>query len=85
MTHFLSLSFRFNRWMSIECIEKGLTTIESDVWSYGVVLWELFTRGTLPYTSLENCKILDFLKNENRLLWPETCPIEIYELMLGEN
>lgn len=37
------------RWMSPEALLYGRFTLESDVWSFGVVLWEVFTRGKLPY------------------------------------
>ncbi|KAK4336830.1 hypothetical protein RND71_043650 [Anisodus tanguticus] len=70
------------KWMAPECIEKYLTTVESDVWSYGILLWELMTRGNNPYPSLENYQVLDFLKAGGRMQRPETCPIQVYEIML---
>lgn len=53
-------------------------------WSFGILLWELQTRGNLPYVGYEGYEVVDFLKLGNRLPKPETCPLEAYELMLGK-
>ena len=42
------------RWMSPESISFGRFTLESDIWSYGVVLWEIFSFGIQPYCGLTN-------------------------------
>ncbi|PVD24994.1 hypothetical protein C0Q70_15491 [Pomacea canaliculata] len=48
------------RWMAIESIEKGTYTSKSDVWSMGIVLWELTTRGTTPYPGVEGWDLLRY-------------------------
>ena len=50
------------RWMSIETLEQKLFTTASDVWSFGIVMWEIFTFGMIPYMTLENDEILKFLQ-----------------------
>ena len=50
------------RWMSIETLEQNIFTTASDVWSFGVVMWEIFTFGMTPYMTLENEEILKHLQ-----------------------
>lgn len=57
-----------------------MTTIQ--IWSYGVLLWELMTRGNVPYPTLEGYDVLRYLKAGNRMQKPETCPDQVYEIML---
>jgi hypothetical protein len=52
------------------------------VWSYGVLLWELFSKGALPYTNLSNNQMGQYLLSGGRLLQPERCPFAVYELMI---
>jgi serine/threonine protein kinase len=70
------------KWMSPESIEKLIATSQGDVWSYGVLLWELMTRGNHPYPLLDNSQVLECVKRGERMRRPETCPLEVYELML---
>jgi len=70
------------RWTAIEGIEKNLFFLESDVWSFGVVLWEMFTRGEYPYKEIKDSNIKEFLLKGCRLSKPEDCPDKIYDLML---
>uniref|UniRef100_A0A3P9I2R8 receptor protein-tyrosine kinase n=1 Tax=Oryzias latipes TaxID=8090 RepID=A0A3P9I2R8_ORYLA len=66
------------RWMPPESIMYRRFTTESDVWSLGVVLWEIFTYGQPPKKNPLLLKI-----NNDFLLRPRTCPKEVYDLMLG--
>ncbi|XP_053376681.1 hepatocyte growth factor receptor-like [Mercenaria mercenaria] len=69
------------KWMSPESLEFGLFTHKSDVWSFGVVLWELLTRGVNPYPTVDNWDILRYLKAGRRLYKPDFCPDEMYRIM----
>lgn len=72
------------RWMAIEAIESGIYNTKTDVWSYGVLLWELLTRGVIPYPSVDNWEIINYLKSGRRLPKPnEYCPNILYEVMLS--
>ena len=50
-------------------------------WSFGIVLWEIFTLGGTPYPSLPTENLLDFLTEGNRMAQPHNCPDKIYTLM----
>ncbi|XP_055337298.1 vascular endothelial growth factor receptor 1-like [Paramacrobiotus metropolitanus] len=76
------------RWMSPESIIQRLFNQKSDVWSFGVLMWELFSLGETPYanSSLDISNLLDFLsslRNGTRMERPATCPVSIYSLMLS--
>ncbi len=51
-------------------------------WSFGVVLWEIFTLGGSPYPGLSADGLLKFLKDERRMEKPDDCPDEFYDLMI---
>ncbi|XP_059144020.1 hepatocyte growth factor receptor-like [Physella acuta] len=69
------------KWMAIESLEKGTYSPKSDVWSYGVVLWELMTRGLMPYPEVDNWDIIRYLKAGRRMPHPNYCPDQLYEIM----
>ncbi|XP_030856331.1 hepatocyte growth factor receptor [Strongylocentrotus purpuratus] len=71
------------RWMALECLERNIYNTRTDVWSFGVVMWELLTRGIVPYPSVDNVDILTFLHGGRRLSQPEHCPDHVYEVMLS--
>ncbi|XP_047470761.1 LOW QUALITY PROTEIN: vascular endothelial growth factor receptor 2-like [Penaeus chinensis] len=71
------------KWMSIEAIRDRIFSVQSDVWAYGVTLWELFTLGSTPYPGVEvNKDFLTFLENGNRMDRPKYANQEIYRLLL---
>ncbi|XP_077486498.1 uncharacterized protein LOC144097734 [Amblyomma americanum] len=70
------------KWMAPESLEKGIYSYKSDVWSYGVLLWELITRGVTPYPDVDHFEIVDFLKQGRRMQRPDFCPRELYRIML---
>ncbi len=56
----------------------------SDVWSYGVVLWEMFSLGAIPYPGMEpGMRLYEFLARGERMRCPERCPGYAYDIMLG--
>uniref|UniRef100_T1JJ62 Protein kinase domain-containing protein n=1 Tax=Strigamia maritima TaxID=126957 RepID=T1JJ62_STRMM len=69
------------RWLSIEAIRDSLYTTKSDVWAFGVVLWEICTLGGFPYASVPDSAFPDYLINGNRLQKPDNCSEEIYLIM----
>lgn len=70
------------KWMAPEVTESLEFNTQSDVWSYGVLLWELLTRGVTPYPDVSNSDLPGYLETGNRMKKPRQCPENIYELML---
>eukprot|EP00118_Oscarella_pearsei_P012188 m.87391 g.87391 ORF g.87391 m.87391 type:complete len:80 (+) comp36543_c0_seq1:240-479(+) len=64
--------------MSIEAIADRLFSEKSDIWSFGIVLWEICTLGCFPYPLVGTKNLLGNLVKGNRLERPETCSEELY-------
>uniref|UniRef100_UPI00358ED715 BDNF/NT-3 growth factors receptor-like n=1 Tax=Myxine glutinosa TaxID=7769 RepID=UPI00358ED715 len=71
------------RWMPPESIMYRRFTAESDVWSLGVVFWEIFTFGKQPWYQLSNNEVIDCITQGRVLERPRACPLEVYDLMLA--
>ncbi|XP_041648486.1 high affinity nerve growth factor receptor isoform X2 [Cheilinus undulatus] len=71
------------RWMPPESIMYRKFTTESDIWSFGVVLWEIFTYGKQPWYQLSNSEAIECITQGRELERPRTCPKEVYLLMQG--
>ncbi|XP_070547489.1 ephrin type-A receptor 4a-like [Ptychodera flava] len=69
------------RWIAPEVLSGNAYTAESDVWSFGVLLWEIFSFGDIPYETLEDDDVKEFIENGNRLEIPSGCTESIYQLM----
>ncbi|XP_019643858.1 PREDICTED: tyrosine-protein kinase shark-like isoform X2 [Branchiostoma belcheri] len=69
------------RWMAYESLFYNVYTIQSDVWSYGVLLWEILTMGKLPYQGIKGKKMMNMIKAGYRLEKPVLCPDDIYDVM----
>lgn len=65
------------RWMSPEAIRDGISTYYSDVWSYGIVLYEMATLGAQPYQGLANAEVVSYITGGNILERPEGCPAKL--------
>lgn len=70
------------RWLPPESIIYRKFTIYSDIWSFGVVLWEIFTHGKQPWYELSNKEVLDYIQKNIVLEKPNNCPDAVYKLML---
>ncbi|XP_022784868.1 mast/stem cell growth factor receptor Kit-like [Stylophora pistillata] len=69
------------KWMAPESISYSIFTIKSDVWSYGILLWEMATMGSVPYPTLTNSEVCRVLKTGFRMERPDMCSDEVYGLM----
>ncbi|XP_050996281.1 macrophage-stimulating protein receptor [Acomys russatus] len=70
------------KWMALESLQTYRFTTKSDVWSFGVLLWELLTRGAPPYPHINPFDLTHFLAQGRRLPQPEYCPNSLYQVML---
>uniref|UniRef100_A0A2K5SF98 Protein tyrosine kinase 7 (inactive) n=1 Tax=Cebus imitator TaxID=2715852 RepID=A0A2K5SF98_CEBIM len=70
------------RWMSPEAILEGDFSTKSDVWAFGVLMWEVFTHGEMPHDGQADDEVLaDLQAGKARLPQPEGCPSKLYRLM----
>ncbi|CAL8072142.1 unnamed protein product [Calicophoron daubneyi] len=71
------------RWMAPECFIADCYTSKSEVWSFGILMWEVFALGATPYPSLSNKDIPGWLANGNRNSKPDLATVDLYGLMLN--
>uniref|UniRef100_A0A4X2JTI9 Tyrosine-protein kinase receptor n=1 Tax=Vombatus ursinus TaxID=29139 RepID=A0A4X2JTI9_VOMUR len=69
------------RWMAPESLKDGVFTTYSDVWSFGVVLWEISSLAEQPYQGLSNEQVLKFVMDGGYLDQPDNCPERVNSLM----
>ena len=87
-SHYYRIHGRFSlpvRWMAFECF-YGKFSQKSDVWAFGVTLWEIFTLAKQqPYSDMSDKQVVEnAIKGKNRkiLSKPDMCPLEVYKIML---
>ncbi|XP_076252921.1 tyrosine-protein kinase Fer isoform X1 [Rhynchophorus ferrugineus] len=70
------------KWTAPEALNFGKYTSLCDVWSYGILCWEIFSRGGTPYSGMNNSKAREKIDSGYRMPAPENTPDEMYRLML---
>lgn len=66
------------RWLALESLTHQVYTTHSDVWSYGILLWEIITLGGNPYPGVQTHELLDLLLKGYRMSCPSNCSPEMY-------
>ncbi|XP_071400069.1 tyrosine-protein kinase receptor TYRO3, partial [Centroberyx affinis] len=69
------------KWIALESLADNVYTTQSDVWAFGVTMWEIMARGQTPYPGVENSEIYEYLIKGERLKQPADCRDDIYEIM----
>ncbi|XP_024228982.1 tyrosine-protein kinase Fer isoform X1 [Oncorhynchus tshawytscha] len=69
------------KWTAPEALNYGRYSSESDVWSYGILLWETFSLGVCPYPGMTNQQAREQVEKGYRMSCPQKCPDEVYKVM----
>ena len=70
------------KWTAPEALMYSRYTIKSDVWSFGILLYELITFGSTPYELMDNTQVIEEVKNNYRIPCPKDCPERLYMIMM---
>ncbi|NXN54952.1 YRK kinase, partial [Rynchops niger] len=70
------------KWTAPEAALFGKFTIKSDVWSFGILLTELVTKGRVPYPGMNNREVLEQVERGYRMQCPGNCPPSLHEVMV---
>ncbi|TPP55975.1 Receptor protein-tyrosine kinase [Fasciola gigantica] len=71
------------RWMPLDSIIYGKFTVESDIWAYGVLMWEVWSGGMRPYANYSDSDVLDLIRARKLLSKPTSCSTKVYAFMNG--
>uniref|UniRef100_A0A8C6KNN3 Tyrosine-protein kinase n=1 Tax=Nothobranchius furzeri TaxID=105023 RepID=A0A8C6KNN3_NOTFU len=69
------------KWYAPECINFFKFSTKSDVWSFGVLMWEAFSFGQKPYKGMKGTDVLQMIESGKRMDPPANCPPEMFDLM----
>eukprot|EP00039_Didymoeca_costata_P000313 m.45098 g.45098 ORF g.45098 m.45098 type:complete len:475 (+) comp10191_c0_seq1:295-1719(+) len=70
------------KWTAPEALRQKVSTSKSDVWSYGVVIWEIYSFGRAPYPRMSQKEVVEKVAKGYRMEKPETCPKDLYEKVM---
>ncbi|KAK2871527.1 hypothetical protein Q8A67_024054 [Cirrhinus molitorella] len=69
------------KWYAPECMNYLKFSSKSDVWSFGVLMWEAFSFGQKPYKGMKGNEVIQMIESGERMSAPANCPPEMYDLM----
>nr|XP_057924373.1 tyrosine-protein kinase Lyn isoform X1 [Doryrhamphus excisus] len=71
------------KWTAPEAINYSSFTIKSDMWSFGVLLYEIITFGKMPYPGMTKAEVMSSVQHGYRMPCPQNCPSELYHIMMS--
>lgn len=71
------------KWLALECIQHRIFTHKSDVWAFGVTIWELLTYGARPYENISAKDVPELIENGLKLPQPAICTLDIYCILVS--
>ncbi|XP_031623661.1 epidermal growth factor receptor [Contarinia nasturtii] len=71
------------KWLALECIRNRLFTTKSDVWAFGVTIWEIISFGKRPYEDIAAINVPEEIEAGKKLEMPEICTLEVYCVLLS--
>jgi epidermal growth factor receptor len=71
------------KWLALECIRHRIFTSKSDVWSFGITIWELLTYGARPYENIAAKDVPDLIEVGHKLPQPDICSLDVYCILLS--
>ncbi|KAK6644096.1 hypothetical protein RUM43_000362 [Polyplax serrata] len=69
------------KWTAPEALRQGLFSNKSDMWSFGILLWEIYSFGRVPYPRIPQADVVKHVEKGYKMEAPEGCPQEVYEIM----
>lgn len=69
------------KWYAPESFNYGTFSHSSDVWSFGVTLWEMFSFGQPPYGDMKGVDVIKIVEDGKRLTKPDACPDNVFQIM----
>lgn len=69
------------KWYAPESFNYGTFSHASDVWSFGVTMWEMFSLGAPPYHDMKGVDVIKLIEDNQRLAQPDLCPDKVFEIM----
>lgn len=71
------------KWLALECIQHRVFTHKSDVWAFGVTIWEILSYGARPYENISAKNVPELIENGLKLPQPGICTLDIYCIMVS--
>lgn len=71
------------KWLALECIQHRIFTHKSDVWAFGVTIWEILSYGARPYENISARNVPELIENGLKLPQPAICTLDIYCIMVS--